>query len=181
MNDLPDIQAVHAALRDRFGGEAIVALETAAIDPWIEVAAAAIELVCLFLKTDDRFAFDHLNDLCGVDYHEPDPAKAARFGHESHMQIVYHLSSYETKAKAVLKVRLPRWNNGEPGSLPEIPTVSGVWPIAEWHERECYDLLGVRFIGHPNHVRILLPEDWVGHPLRKDYEFPEEYHGIRCV
>ena len=58
-------------------------------------------------------------------------------------------------------------------------SVSGVWPTADWHERETYDLVGVRFTGHPNLVRILCPEDWVGHPLRKDYEMPLEYHGIR--
>ena len=54
-----------------------------------------------------------------------------------------------------------------------------VWPTADWHERETYDLMGVRFVGHPNHRRILCPEDWVGYPLRKDYEMPLEYHGIR--
>ena len=56
-----------------------------------------------------------------------------------------------------------------------LDSVSSVWGIADWHERETYDLVGIRFTGHPNHRRILCPEDWVGHPLRKDYEFPLEY------
>jgi NADH-quinone oxidoreductase subunit C len=64
--------------------------------------------------------------------------------------------------------------------LPVVPSVYGVWKTADWQEREVYDLIGVFFNGHPNLVRILLSDDWVGHPLRKDYEFPLEYHGIRC-
>ena len=74
---------------------------------------------------------------------------------------------------------LPRWKNDKPGELPELPSVSGLWSTADWHEREVYDLSGVYFTDHPNMRRILCPEDWVGHPLRKDYEMPLEYHGIR--
>ena len=60
-----------------------------------------------------------------------------------------------------------------------MPSVTDVWPAADWHERETYDLVGVQFVGHPNLKRILLSDDWEGHPLRKDYVFPLEYHGIR--
>jgi NADH-quinone oxidoreductase subunit C len=74
---------------------------------------------------------------------------------------------------------LPRWQNNEEGNLPVCPSVSVVWGIANWHEREAYDLVGIRFDGHPNHRRILCPEDWEGHALRKDYNFPLEYHGVR--
>ena len=62
---------------------------------------------------------------------------------------------------------------------PEVASVSDIWRTAEFHEREAYDLMGVVFTGHPDLRRILLSEDWVGHPLRKDYVFPLEYHGIR--
>jgi NADH-quinone oxidoreductase subunit C len=61
---------------------------------------------------------------------------------------------------------------------PSIPSVSSVWPAADWHEREAYDLMGIDFAGHPDQRRILCPDDWEGHPLRKDYDFPLEYHGI---
>ena len=95
------------------------------------------------------------------------------------MEVVYHLSSIAKKHTLVVKVMLPRWKNDEAGQLPEVPSVVNVWRAAEWHEREVYDLSGVWFAGNPDMRRILCPEDWVGHPLRRDYEFPLEYHGIR--
>jgi NADH-quinone oxidoreductase subunit C len=76
-------------------------------------------------------------------------------------------------------VVLPRWKGDQAGQLPEVPTLTGLYGSADWHERETYDLVGVHFVGHPDLTRILLAEDWEGHPLRKDYEFPLEYHGIR--
>lgn len=173
-------EEIHQLLVDEFGGERILGVKLEATDPWIEVAPAAIAEVAAFLKKDDRLRFDHLNSLCGVDYCEPDETKAEKFGHEPHLEVVYHLSSYDHKHRTVLKVRLPRWKDGAEGELPELPSVSTVWAIADWHEREAYDLIGIHFTGHPNLTRILCPEDWVGHPLRKDYEFPQEYQGIRC-
>ncbi|MDA0283038.1 MAG: NADH-quinone oxidoreductase subunit C [Planctomycetota bacterium] len=166
-------------LVDEFGSERITGSNLAAMDPWIEVAAASIEEVSRFLKTDERLLLDHLNNLCGVDYFEPDEKKAAKFGHDPHVEVVYHLSSYTHRHKITIKVCVPRWKDDQAGQLPEVPTVSGVWKIADWHERETFDLVGVNFSGHPNLTRILCAEDWVGHPLRKDYEFPLEYHGIR--
>jgi NADH-quinone oxidoreductase subunit C len=169
---------IHQQLVARFG-EKITGANLEAIDPWIEIAPAAIVEVGRFLKTEPAFAFDALNNLCGVDYFEPDPKKAAKYGHEPHVEVVYHLYSYTHRHAVVLKVKLPRWQGDQVGQLPEIPSVSGVWAIADWHEREAFDLVGIQFTGHPNLMRILCAEDWVGHPLRKDYEFPLEYHGIR--
>jgi NADH-quinone oxidoreductase subunit C len=172
------IEDIHKRLVDRFGTAAILGLQPAK-DPWIEVAAADIVRVSTFLRDDPDLRFDHLNDLCGVDYFEPDPKKAPKYGHEPHIEVVYHLSSFEKKHAIVVKAKLPRWKNNVAGELPEIDSVSSVWDIADWHEREAYDLVGIHFRGHPNPRRILCPEDWVGHGLRKDYEMPLEYHEIR--
>ena len=167
-----------AGLRSRFGA-AIVGANLQAIDPWIEVSAEGVVEVGRYLRDEPTLAFNMLNCITAVDYFEPDPKKAAKTGWDPHLEIVYHLSSISRKHTLVVKVKLPRWKNDQPGELPEIATVSGVWSTADWHEREVYDLSGVRFVGHPNLRRILCPEDWEGYPLRKDYEMPLEYHGIR--
>ena len=97
---------------------------------------------------------------------------------QPHLELLYHLCSTVHRHRLVLKIRLPRWQDDRRGQLPETPSVAGVWRTAEWHEREVFDLMGVCFVGHGDLRRILCPEDWVGHPLRKDYEMPAEYHGI---
>lgn len=169
---------IHQQLVARFG-EKITGSRFDVLDPWIEVAPGAIVEVCHYLKTEPTLAFDALNDLTAVDYFEPDPKKSAKYGHEPHLEVVYHLYSYTHRHPLVVKVLLPRWKNDEAGNIPDIPSVSDVWAIADWHEREVFDLMGVNFTGHPDLRRILCAEDWVGHPLRKDYVFPLEYHGIR--
>ncbi|MFN0056727.1 MAG: NADH-quinone oxidoreductase subunit C [Planctomycetales bacterium] len=171
-------QEIHAQLVARFGDQ-ITGSNFDVLDPWIEVAPAAIADVASHLKHDPQLAFDLLTNLTGVDYCEPDPKKVAKYGHEPHLEVVYHLYSFAHKHKLVVKVKLPRWKGGVAGVLPELPTVSEVWAIADWHEREAFDLVGINFLGHPDQRRILCAEDWEGHPLRKDYEFPLEYHGIR--
>ncbi len=165
-------------LKQRFG-ERLTGANLSAVDPWIEVSPEGVVEVGTFLRDDPALRFDMLNCITAVDYFEPDPKKAAKTGWEPHLELVYHLSSISLKHTLVMKMKIPRWQNDQPGQLPEVPTVSGVWSTADWHEREVYDLSGVFFLGHPNLRRILCPEDWVGHPLRKDYEMPLEYHGIR--
>jgi len=167
-----------AALEAKFG-DRIRSRKLDAIDPFAVVAPEDLLEVCRFLRDDPRLRFDLLNCVSGVDYLEPDPKKAPKAGFEPHLEVVYHLQSFAHRHRFVLKVNLPRWKDGKPGRLPEVPTVTGLWPAADWHEREVYDLCGVWFVGHPDPRRMLLAEDWEGHPLRKDYEFPLEYHGIR--
>jgi NADH-quinone oxidoreductase subunit C len=150
-----------------------------ATDPWIEVAPDQLVAVAKYLRDEPDLRFAMLNCVSGVDYLEPDPKKAAKNDWQPHVEVVYHLSSIVHKTTLVVKVILPRWKDDKPGELPEVQSVAGVWSTANWHEREVFDLTGVRFIGHPDMRRILCPEDWIGHPLRKDYEMPLEYHGIR--
>ena len=112
-----------------------------------------IVTICEFLKSPDNFAFDFLADLCGFDR---GPEEEPRF------EVNYHLFSTTRHYRLRLKVLL---NEDDV----HIPTVTGVWRTANWHERETYDLVGVIFDGHPDLRRILLPDDWQGHALRKDF------------
>ena len=131
------------------------------------------------MRDEPDLRFNMLNCITGVDYFEADPKKAAKTGWEPHLEVVYHLWSFPNKASLVLKVMLPRWKDDVAGEMPEVPTVSGVWSTADWHEREVYDLAACASWAIPTCGGYLCPEDWVGHPLRKDYEMPLEYHGIR--
>jgi len=165
-------------LQARFGGT-IVSVHPEAIDPFVVIDPARLVEFATGLR--DEFHFDLLNNLSAVDYLETDPKKLAKAGFEPHLEVVYHVSRFaEPGVRFAFKVVLPRWKGDVPGELPEIPSVAGVWRAADWHEREAYDLFGINFLGHPDLRRILMSDDWVGHPMRKDYEFPLEYRDIRC-
>jgi NADH-quinone oxidoreductase subunit C len=160
----------HEALRSRFPDS---------VDVNGVVAAASLREVMAFVKDELNFAI--LNNISGVDYLEPDAKKTAKAGFEPHVEVVYHFSSFAKPGERLqLKVILPRWADGMPGQLPEVPSVSDLWRTADWHEREVWDLMGIMFTDHPDLRRILMNDDWIGHPLRKDYEMPLEYHDIRC-
>jgi len=159
--------------------EAVIGSNLEAIDPWLEIAPEKLLAVCRWLKDSCEIRFDGLQCITAVDWFEPDAKKAAKVSWEPHTELVYHLWSTAARVSLVLKVKIPRWQNNEPGRPPEIASVAEVWRGADWHEREVYDLSGVNFAGHPDLRRILCPEDWEGFPLRKDYEMPLEYHGMR--
>jgi NADH-quinone oxidoreductase subunit C len=167
-----------ATLERKFG-ERIKSKKLDVQDPFAVVDAKDLLEVCRYLRDEPSLRFELLNCISGVDYLELDPKKAAKAGFEPHTEVVYHFQSFTHRHRFVLKVLLPRWKDDKPGELPEVPSVVSIWATADWHEREVYDLSGIWFTGHPDLRRILLAEDWVGHPLRKDYEFPLEYHGIR--
>ena len=151
---------LHVRVKARFGESIGELTGTRRDNASATVAPAAIVEVCRFLKTEPGLEFDCLSNLSGVDY----PKRNV-------IEVVYHLYSYPHRHLFTLKVGAARDN-------PVVPTVSGVWSHADWQEREVFDLLGVVFEGHPDLRRILMPEDWPGHPLRKDFVEPEEYHGI---
>ena len=174
-----ETQAIIDQLRQRFG-DSIRAADADALDPWVEVAPQALPEIGRFLRDEPDLRFNMLHCISGVDYFQSDPKKAAKVDWEPHLEVLYHLSGMVHKHRIMLRVTLPRWKDDAQGNLPEVPTVSGVWKTANWHEREVYDLMGVRFLEHPDLRRILCPEDWEGHPLRKDYQMPDEYHGIRA-
>lgn len=122
----------------------------------LEIAPASIVEVCRFLKQEQEFV--RLSGIAAVDWHPREP----RF------EVVYHLHSVARNERLRLKCHVG-------GESPEVDSVTEVWRSADWYEREVFDLFGVSFRNHPNLKRILMPEDWEGHPLRKDYPV----HGYR--
>jgi NADH-quinone oxidoreductase subunit C len=172
-----NVQDIHDRLQRSFPAW-LVARDFDALDPWIEVKPEGLGEVGRYLRDQSELAFNMLHCITAVDYFQPDAKKAAQVDWQPHLELIYHLSSTLHRHRLVLKSRLPRWLNDKPGQLPEVPSLSDVWRTADWHEREVFDLMGVRFVGHPELRRILCPEDWAGHPLRKDYQMPAEYHGI---
>jgi len=123
----------------------------------VTVPREQVPRVAAFLRHDPELEFDFLDDLTATDHFPSEP----RFA------VVYHMLSIRHRHT----VRLQTWTSG---TNPSVPSVVTVWPTANWHEREVFDLFGIRFDGHPEMTRILLPLDWEGHPLRKDY--PTEGH-----
>ncbi len=118
----------------------------------VRIAREHLLEVSRFLKEDPEYGFNFLSDLCGVDY----------MGREPRFEVVYHLYSMEHKHRLRMKVSLSERDLA-------IPSVTPVWKTANWHERECFDLLGIIFTNHPDMRRILTPEGFTDHPLRKDF------------
>ena len=112
--------------------------------------------VCRFLRDDAELSFNFLSDLTAVD----------RSGREPRFDVIYHLYSLDKKHRLRLKVKA--------GEAESVPSVTSVWSNANWFEREVFDMFGIGFDGHPDLRRILMPDDWVGHPLRKDFPLTKE-------
>jgi len=169
-------------------GEGTAEFREHEIEPWACVSVAHIADACAFLRDDPRLEFNQLMCLSGIDWdgydedgkgksvtilgynadgtpEESDYTAAGDFG------VAYHLYSHSQRHKFTLRVRVKR-------DVAAVPTVSGVWATANWHEREAWDLVGIRFTDHPDLRRMLLEEDWEGHPLRKDYRMPDQWAGV---
>ena len=156
-----EINKIHDKLLGHFGDEVILGVteaDDAVRDPFITVAGPRIDKVCLYTRVEPVLAFDFCQSITGLDLGQD-------------LGCVYHLFSYRHKHTLVLKTTTPRQD-------PRLPSCVSVWPAADWYEREVYDMYGVRFEGHPNLIRLLMPQDWEGHPMRKDYKEQPSYNGI---
>jgi NADH-quinone oxidoreductase subunit C len=153
-------QEIGAAVASAFGDAVLESKLEGVLDPFLKVAPVRIREIALFCRDDERLQFDELMCLSGMDY------TGGKLG------VVYHLSSTRLGHKMVVKVELP-------ADQPNVETVESVWKTANWHEREAFDMFGIVFDGHPDLRRILMPDDWQGHPLRKDYQVQEYYNGMK--
>lgn len=151
----------------KFGSDVIVKEDNTQAQPQLSVKMDALTAICQELHTHPDTYFDYLSCLTALDN---GPAKGT-------MEVLYHLYSIPYNHALVLKVEVSRNREGE--ELPKVPSVTSIWKSADWHEREAYDMFGILFEGHPDLRRILLPADWEGYPLRKDYAQQEYYHGIK--
>jgi len=150
---------IMAELERRFPGHSIIAETTLDRIPTVWVGADSLRAVLRFLKEEIERPYPMLFDLTAVD----ERLRHYRHGMpESAFTVVYHLSSLERNEDLRVKVALP-------ASEPAVPSVTAIWPSANWYEREVFDLFGVRFEGHPNLRRLIMPPTWQGHPLRKDH------------
>jgi len=169
-----DFQAIHDHLRARGAPGLIAADEPRApnkkekdpgrsghsfvtVEPgkWIEFLT-----LC---RDDPRLGFELLIDVTATDPKADDP----------NLWVNAELLSVSHKHRLSIKTLVPK-------ERPVIASATAVYRAAQWHERECAEMFGITFEGHPDPRNMLLPDDWVGHPMRKDYEFPKEYHGISC-
>lgn len=131
--------------------------------PYLVVAAERLVDFLRVCRDDPKLRFEILIDITASDPSTDDES----------FWILIQLLSVEHRHRLSLKALVPKANPG-------LPSATAVYRAAQWHERECAEMYGIRFEGHPDPRNILLPDDWVGYPLRKDYEFPKEYHGISC-
>lgn len=130
-------------------------------DASISIEPKTVKEVCLALR-DGELEMNVLQVISGVDYKE-------------RIEVNYMLASFTKNSEFILKVALPKESKD---AVPEVESVCDVWSAANFQERECYDMVGVRFLNHPDHRRILCPDDWEGFPLRKDYKVQEVYNGM---
>lgn len=153
-----------ADLQAHFPPEVFVRVMDHIAQPFVEVKPKALAEVAAYVWQSPTHYMDFLHLISPVD-NGPEVGT---------LEVFYHLSSLTTEKSLIFQVTIPR-------TLPEaeLPSLAFLWRTADWHEREAYDMFGIRFTQHPDLRRILMPADWPGHPLRKDYQEPEFYHGIQ--
>ncbi len=151
---------IQEKIKTRFPEGVVEFKPDAVAEPYIVVRPELIREIAEFISADPEMKFDYLMSLSGVDFND------------GNLGVVYHLYSMEKRHRIVIKAKVPKDN-------PELPSVEPVWKTANWHEREAFDLFGINFKDHPDMRRILLPDDWEGYPLRKDYKVQEYYRGMK--
>lgn len=169
-------EEIFKILKEKFPDSVLELLTEKPVDPYIKVNPLEIDKVCTFLLENEELKFDSLMNLSGVDDANGDKEKDEE-GLErikgGTMSVWYNLESIEFKHRITLKVSTDREN-------PEVASVAEIWRSADWHEREAFDMYGINFLNHPDLRRILMPYDWeAGHPLKKDYNNPEFYQGMK--
>jgi NADH-quinone oxidoreductase subunit C len=150
-------QEIATLLSEKFG-ERILESKPDELNPWSSIESSAVLDVGLFLRDDSRLSMDHLELLGGADY-------------KDRIEVVYVVFSMKHRHRYTIKCQLSR-------ETPSLPSVESLWGVANWHEREAYDMFGIVFEGHSDLRRILCPDDWEGYPLRKDYVFPKTYRDM---
>jgi NADH-quinone oxidoreductase subunit C len=157
-----NFEQIAAHIKASLGEEIILSADENASPKAIIINAENLVEVMAFLQADDQLYFDSLSCVTGLD-NGPE---------ENSMEMIYNLYSIPYHHHLMVKVRLEREN-------PAVDSLTSLWKTADWHERETYDLLGIHFNNHPDLRRILLPADWEGHPLKKDYQEQEYYRGVK--
>ena len=132
-------------------------------EPFVLVDPQKIVEFLHICRDENRLRFELLVDLTATDPKADDP----------NLWVNLHLLSIERRHRLAIKAILPK-------TQLSMPSATAIYRAAQWHERECAEMFGITFVGHPDPRNILLPDDWVGYPMRKDYVFPKEYHGISC-
>lgn len=155
-------------LSSQFGEDLFTVTNQKSNQPILHIPVSNLIEVGKFLHEDNRLYFDFLASITGIDNGQS----------KGTIEVIYHFVSIPHEHGFTLKVELAR---SFENNLPTIPTLSNIWKTADWHEREIYDLFGILFENHPDLRRILLPDDWQGYPLRKDYQEQELYHGLKVI
>ena len=155
-------EEIHGLLQEKLGEKALVGALENCTPKGVEVKKESLVEAMSFLHQSEGLYFDQLSCITALD-NGPEAGT---------MEMIYQLYSIPYNHHLTVKVSLDR-------AQPAVDTLTTIWKTADWHEREAYDLLGVTFNGHPDLRRILLPADWEGHPLRKDYQHQEYYRGVK--
>lgn len=166
---------IYNILKEKFGDSILEMVSDVPTEAIISADPLKINEISHFLRDSDTLQFNSLMNLSGVDDNNAEKVTNEDETITSQggtLSVYYHLDSTILKHKITLKVSTNRDN-------PDVESVTNIWYSANWHEREAYDMYGLNFLNHPELTRILMPYDWEGFPLRKDYENPEFYEGMK--